>query len=44
MTSNMSLTLFITVHVSKRTLQGEGHSPTGWGIGGSVQLQTAGPM
>jgi len=26
----------------QRTLQGEGHSAAGWGIGGSVWLQTAG--
>ena len=38
------LFVFISSTVSRcrRTLRGEGHSAAGWGIGGSVWLQTAG--
>ena len=32
----------LTLSHCQRTLRGEGHSEAGWGIGGSVWLQTAG--
>jgi len=34
--------LLKTVSRCRTTLQGEGHSVAGWGMGGSVWLQTAG--
>ena len=37
----ISISLLKIVSRCRRTLRGEGHSAAGWGIGGSVWLQTA---